>query len=146
MIQRRAGRLKNAKRHRCVKTFLECVSSKFSMVPSHMSAQAIRCMHTCTRASTHSRNRVLCYLWTIRNTSIQKAKAMDPSLVLLREKRDRSVRHIFLDHLERRKEIFGSECVYHFSEYACCANFLSCYFKPVLKYSCFNCFLILLRT
>lgn len=33
--------------------------------------------------------------------------AIDPELALLRENRDRSVRGIFLDHLERKKTIFG---------------------------------------
>lgn len=36
-----------------------------------------------------------------------KAPAIDPTLALLRENRDRSVRHIFLDHLKRKKAIFG---------------------------------------
>ena len=33
--------------------------------------------------------------------------ARDPELVLLREKRDRAVKNIFLEHLQRQKEIFG---------------------------------------
>jgi len=33
--------------------------------------------------------------------------ARDPELVLLREKRDRAVKNIFLEHIQRKKEIFG---------------------------------------
>jgi len=36
-----------------------------------------------------------------------KAAAIDPNLALLRENRDRAVRHIFLDHLQRKRDIFG---------------------------------------
>jgi hypothetical protein len=36
-----------------------------------------------------------------------RAEVIDPELALLRENRDRSVRGIFLDHLERKRMIFG---------------------------------------
>jgi len=33
--------------------------------------------------------------------------AMDPELALLRENRDRAVKNIFVEHLQRKKAIFG---------------------------------------
>ena len=42
-----------------------------------------------------------------RRARLRKTPTRDPNLALLREKRDRAVKNIFLEHIERQKEIFG---------------------------------------